>query len=331
MSLRICMIGCGGFAELCHGPAQRKLRASDPNLVLAACCDADLERARKYAAEFGYARSYNDSEAMLTAEKPDAVILAVPPPATCGAASFVLERGVPLLLEKPPGLGHEELGRLIAAAGRGGAGAQVAFNRQYMPVMRRAREILDGAFSPETVARIDYEMVRFDRWDADFSTTAVHAIDAVLYLARSPFRTAELGFQPHRSGSLEATNVMVEAECECGSKILLKILPVSGANLETARIHALGQSMTVRIPVSPQSKGDGCVELWRSDTLVSSFTDRDTGAVERLGVLAETEAFLGSVRAGKPFSPRLQECHQQVDLMEAIRARHCGPIRFERR
>jgi len=322
------MIGCGSFARLCHGPAQRQLRASDPELELAGCCDADINRAREYCGAFGFERSYSDFAAMLSAERPGAVILAVPPAATCGAASAVLERGFPLLLEKPPGLGPDELGRLIAASGKGGAGAQVAFNRRHMPVMRRAREILDGAFSPESVGRIEYEMVRFDRWDADFSTTAIHALDAVLFLARSPFRSADLRFKSQRSGDLEATNVTVDAECECGTRVALNILPVSGANLESAAVHALGQSLTIRIPVSPQSKGDGCVELWRSDSLVSSFSDRGVGAVERLGVLAETEAFLKSVRSGSPFFPRLQDCRQQVALMESIRIRRSGPIDF---
>jgi myo-inositol 2-dehydrogenase / D-chiro-inositol 1-dehydrogenase len=325
------MIGCGSFARLCHGPAQAKLGASGADLELAACCDADIGRARKYGADFGFARSYSDSGEMLSVEKPGAVVLAVPPEATCRAAALVLERGFPLLLEKPPGLNPEELGRLIAASARGGAGAQVAFNRRHMPVIRRAMEVLGASFRPESVSRIDYEMVRYARWDADFSTTAVHAIDAALFLARSPFRSAELRFQAQASAGAEAANVSVIAECACATEVRLGILPVSGANMESARIHGLGQSLSIVIPMSPQSKGDGCVEHWRSDSLVSSFSDREAGAVDRMGVLAETGAFLGAVRSGAKFSPGLEDCRQQVALMDAIRSRRAGPIQFEAR
>ncbi len=329
MSVKICMAGCGGFASLCHGPAQRRLRELIPELILAACCDTDADRARAYGDAFGYARRYSDISQMLSAEKPDAVILAVPPSATCAAATKVLELGIPLLLEKPPGMTRAELGCLMAAAKKGGAAAQVGFNRRYMPVVREARRILDGAFPAGSVGRIDYEMVRFDRWDPDFSTTAVHALDAALYLARSPFRSANVSFQPQTKGRLETANILVDAECACGTRVLINIQPVSATNAESVRIRAGGQSLSLAIPVSPTTPGHGSVEHWRSDELVSSFSDRDAGPVDRMGVLGETGAFLDAVRRGGPHTPRLEDCRQQVATMEAIRMRRPGLVQFE--
>jgi predicted dehydrogenase len=329
LSLKICMIGCGSFARLCHGPAQRRYCASHPDAELAACCDADPGRSREYAEAFGFGRFYSEMHAMLSAERPDAVVMAVPPAAACAAACPVLERGFPLLLEKPPGMTPGELGRLIAAAGKGGGRAQVAFNRRYMPVVRRAMEILGGAFPPGSVDRIDYEMTRHERWDPDFSTTAVHALDAALFLARSPFRSAEIRIQPRRSGEREAADVALDAECATGTRVLVRVQPVSAANEESAAIHAAGQSLALRIPVSPQSEGDGRVEHWSAGALVDSFSDRGFGAVDRLGVSGETEAFLDAVRSGGPVSPGLGDCRQQVALMEAIRARRSGPVDFE--
>ena len=46
---------------------------------------------------------------MLTAERPDAVVVAVPPAMTCRIASLVLERGIRVLIEKPPGMTTAEL------------------------------------------------------------------------------------------------------------------------------------------------------------------------------------------------------------------------------
>jgi len=322
------MIGCGSFARQCHGPAQAKYYALHPDVELAACCDVDPDRSREYAEAFGFKRCYADIEEILSTEKPGAVVLAVPPAVACGPACRVLKRGFPLLLEKPPGMSPAELGQLIAAAREGGARVQVAFNRRYMPVMRRARDILASAFRPESVDRIDYAMFRFDRWDPDFSTTAVHGLDAAIFLARSPFRFAELRFQPQKKGDREAANIAVEAECACGSRVLVDIRPVSEANVESASINAAGQSLVLRIPVSPQSPGDGCVEHWRDGTLAASFSDRGADAVDKLGIFGETEAFLNAVRSGGPVSPGLQDCHQQVALMEAIRARRSGPIQF---
>ena len=331
MSFSICMIGCGSFAQLCHGPAQRKYAGSHPDVRLAACCDVDENRAREYAKAFGFARHATDIPAMLATEKPDAVILAVPPVMTCDVASLVLERGFPLLMEKPPGISPAELGRLIAAAEKGGARAQVAFNRRYMPVMRRARAILDAGIRPESVGRIDYEMIRFDRWDPDFSTTAVHAVDAALFLARSPFLAAEIRLQTQQGGNREAVNIAVEAECAAGTQVRVNIQPVAGFNADTAKIHAVGQSLVIKIPVSPQSTANGTLEHWCGDKLITTFSDHACDAVEKLGVFGETEAFLNAVRSGSSMTPGLQDCHQQVALMEALRLRRSGLIRFESR
>jgi predicted dehydrogenase len=328
MSLKICAIGCGYFAEFGHGPAQRKYAAAHPDVQLAACCDVDANRARQHANAFGFARHYTDSAAMLAAEKPDAVIIAVPPAKTCSTACPVLERGRPVLLEKPPGMSPAELQRLITAAERGGARVQVAFNRHYMPVMRRAREVLDAEIPPAAVGRIDYEMIRFDRWDPDFSTTAIHALDAVLFLARSPFRAAEIHLQALKDREREAVNVTVGAECASGTRVRVSIQPVAGVNADSARIHALGQSLAIDLPVSPRSPADGSLRHWRGDRLVTAFSDHDRDVVEKLGVFGETEAFLDAVRSGAALAPGLQDCYQQVALMEAIRLRRSGSIRL---
>ncbi len=323
------MIGCGSFARQFHGPAQQRCAAQDPTLELAACCDVDENRARDYGSAFGYARHYTDLLAMLAAERPDAVVLAVPPGITSVAASLVLARGFPLLLEKPPGISPGELGTLIEAADKGRARAQVGFNRRYMPVMRRAREILDGEFATTPVGRIDYEMLRFNRWDSDFSTTAVHAIDAVRFLAGSPFCTARLAYQPLTHEGREAADISLEVECVSGTRVRVGIQPVAGCNSESVKIHAVGQSLTIRIPYPGKTMGDGRLEHWRGDELMTSFSDAGGDALEKMGIVDETKAFLAAVRSGAEPSPGLKDCRQQVALMETIRLRRTVPADFQ--
>jgi predicted dehydrogenase len=322
------MIGCGSFAELCHGPAQKAAVASQPGNRLAGCCDSDPAAALRYRRLFGYERDYRDPRVMLGEERPSAVILAVPPQAMCAAAGSVLEMGIPVLLEKPPGMTPQELESLISSAEKAGTGAQVGFNRHYMPVMRAAQGILSGSFPAGEATRITYEMARQERWDADFSTTAIHALDASLLLARSPFRAATIAYEPQRRDGKEAMDVTVSAQCRTNTQVTVRIRPVSSRNSDSATVEAGRESLVLSIPISPQSEGDGAVEHRRGGVLVSAYSDRGVGAVERMGVLAETEAFFHSVRAGGPFSPALQDCRQQVALMDAIRNRRPGPFGF---
>jgi len=327
--MKLCVIGCGNFARQFHGPAQQQCAAQDPGLVLAACCDVDGNRARDYGDAFGFARRYTDAPEMLAAEQPDAVILAVPPTITCGAASQVLAGGFPLFMEKPPGISREELSRLIEVAGKSPSRVQVGFNRRYMPVMRLAREIIDRDFAPAPIMRVDYEMTRCNRWDRDFSTTAVHAIDAVRVLAGSPFRTAQFDYQPRTQGDREAVDISIDLECVSGTRVRLEIQPVAGCNTESAKIHVVGHSLKIKIPYPGKILGDGTVEHWHGDELIASFSDVGRDAPEKMGIVDETKAFLSAVRSGAGFSPGLRDCTQQVELMEAIRLRQTGTKVFQ--
>ncbi len=329
MSLKLCMVGCGDFALLCHGPAQRKYAALHRDTELSACCDRDADRALEYSKAFGFKRYYRDIPSMFAAERPDAVVLAVPPARTCEVASEVITYGIPVLLEKPPGLTNSELGRLVAVAEKSRTRVQVAFNRRYMPIMRQAKGILDTEFQAAPLGRIDYEMNRFNRWDPDFSTTAIHALDAVLHLAKSPIRTAELHFQQQQDGNQQTMNISMEAGCVSGTQVRLNIQPVSGHNSEVARIHAVGRSLIIHIPCSALSDAVGSLEYWRNDRCVTTFTDSGADSVERLGVYGETEAFLSAVRTGAEPAPGLRDCSQQVVLMEAIRNQDARLIAFK--
>ena len=80
----------------------------------------------------------------------------------------------------------------MAAARAGGCGGrevphQVAFNRRYVPLLAELRERIRLLPAGATLQHVRYEMVRVNRRDPDFSTTAVHAIDAVRFIAGADF------------------------------------------------------------------------------------------------------------------------------------------------
>jgi predicted dehydrogenase len=266
---------------------------------------------------------------MLAAEKIDAVVMAVPPVATCESALLIIARGVPLLLEKPPGLTMAELNRLIASAEAHRAIVQVGFNRRMMPVMERAMEILESEFPVKSVAHIEYEMIRSNRWNEDFSTTAIHSLDALRFLARAPYQMAELRYHHHQDGDRAATSVRLDAETTQGTRLGLTIQPVAGRNAESIRIHGVGRSLSINLPASPLSEDEGTIELWAGGKLSEKFSDHGQEMVERMGIVGELATFVHAVRIGAPVTPTLVACSQQVALMEAIRSRRTGSIHFD--
>jgi predicted dehydrogenase len=111
--MKLCQVGCGEHARVAHGPSQARCVRERPGRVVAGCCDVDASRAESFRREFGYARAFADVVTMIETERPDAVVVVVPVERTVAVAPLVLERGLPLLLEKPPGKTVAEVDRLF--------------------------------------------------------------------------------------------------------------------------------------------------------------------------------------------------------------------------
>lgn len=317
--MKLCTIGCGGHSSDVHGPAQQKA-ASEGGIHLAACCDLNEALAETYRARFGFERAYTDIQTMIDREAPDVLCLIVPTSVTCDLAVDVLRQGIPLFLEKPPGLGTAELDRMRAAADAGKVPNQVAFNRRYMPVVVRTHDILETHLPPDAVQQINYEMTRFDRRDADFSTTAIHAIDAVRFLARSPYHEVRITYRemPWMGDGVAAFTL--DGTCESGTQVRINIQPIAGKTSEGACIHAAEHTLRLSLLGADGRQFQGYLEHWRKDRLAERF--QATGdLIERNGTYGEFAAFLDAVREGRTPAPGLDDCRQQMALMEALRRR----------
>jgi myo-inositol 2-dehydrogenase/D-chiro-inositol 1-dehydrogenase len=309
--MRLVVIGCGEHAESSHGPAQARYAARHRDLDRAACCDLDPARAERYRERFGFARSYTDALAMLEAERPDAVVLVVPAEVTAGLASRILERGFPLLLEKPPGRTVQEVDCMIAAVARAGRPAphQVAFNRRFVPLLREARRRLAAL----AVTHVHYEMTRVDRLDPDLSTTAIHGIDAVRFLAGSDYEHARFRYAD--------SNIFVDAELATGATAHLAFCPLAGAVLERATVHARDHTLLVRIPMWGGPDSPGRLEHFERGRLLDAVAGAPDEPFVLGGFYGEYEAFLGDLAAGRAPSPGLAESRQSVEIADCIRRR----------
>ncbi len=324
MSFKICLVGCGSHSRRVHGASLQKYARETPGVCLAGVCDLKLESAKAYARDFGFQRAYDDIHAMLAQERPDAVSVVLPPELTCRTCIPLVQRGLPVFMEKPPSMTSAEFGELVAAAERGHAPTQVAFNRRYTELLARARELLDEKMPPESVLEIDYEMFRYDRLDPDFSTTAIHALDAMLFLARSPYKEARFSFRERGELGPGVADIFMEGAFESGGRFRLNVQPVAGVILERVTVNALGQSLILELPMW-NARSVGSLRYWKADQLEvelhSGGLESEACLFEQSGFYAETKAFFDAVRAGKRPTPGVKEAWQQVALMEAMRNR----------
>ena len=189
---------------------------------------------------------------MLDAERPDAVVLVVPDTRCADLACLVLERALPLLLEKPPGRTTADVDRMLAAARRPGRLARPApggLQPPLRPARARAARARGRARRESAVQHVRYEMVRVNRRDADFSTTAIHGIDAVRYLAGADYAHARMRYQELPALGNGVANLFVDAVLSSGATAQLSFCPVAGAVVERACVHTHGHTLLLEVPM----------------------------------------------------------------------------------
>jgi len=322
--MKVCLIGCGEHATSSHGPSLALYRTAHPDLVLGGCCDVDAERARAFAVQFAFARAYHDAAAMLDAERPDAVLLVVPDTRTAGLACLVLSRGVPILLEKPPGRTVGDVDRMLAAARRPDGSCvphQVAFNRRYAPLVRALVGRIDALGGPAAVQHVRYEMVRVNRRDPDFSTTAIHGLDAVRHLSGADYARARVSYQELPALGTGVANIFVDATLASGATAHLSFCPVAGVVVERACVHVFGHTLHLEVPMWAGFDAPGRLLHLERGALVEELRGEAADAFVQGGFAAEVAAFLDGVRDGRALAPGLAESRQSLELAEVLRAR----------
>jgi myo-inositol 2-dehydrogenase / D-chiro-inositol 1-dehydrogenase len=322
--MRFAVIGCGWITGAIHAPALAAYMRSHPEMAAAACCDIDPVRAEAVRENFGFLRAWSDAEAMLAVEALDAVCLNVPPALTCELGCQVLRRGIPLLSEKPPGLTSGELERLIAAANEGGAANMVAFNRRWMPLTLELRRRLGD----RPVEHVQYTLSRVARRDPDFSTTAVHAVDAVSFLAGSAYRRVEIRWREMPGEGAGVADFSLWGEMENGAQVEIAVTPLAGVSVERALVSARGWSADLRCPTGV----DGCggLDIYAEGKLEAALDGKlIAGGDEdwRLGgFFNEDAAFFDALQAGRRPPDGLETARQAVAIMQAIRMRQSQVI-----
>jgi len=311
MALRICSIGCGRHARNAHGTSYARYVRQYPDTELVSCCDLDEQKARAFAGDFGFARSDTDLDVMLNRERPDAVCLISPPALTCELGCRVLRHGIPLLVEKPPGVSPGQLEQLIEAAGD--TPVMVAFNRRFAPALVKLKSRLADLHIHE----IDYQMVRSMRKEPDFFTTAIHGIDALRFLV-GDFASASMTYQRIASAT-SAANMVIDGFTKSGTRVRFRCYPCAGGIFERATVQADGHTLEANVPMWNSHDMPGVVRHFAGDQCIAEISgEMDVPEIVISGFYGENEAFFEAVRYGRTLTPTLAESRQSVRVADVL-------------
>jgi len=319
MPFKIAVIGCGWVSMDCHGPAYTRYANTHPGVELAACCDLDAQKAAAFSERFGCLHAYTHYEEMLQAEQPDAVCLNVPPVAVCSLGCAILAQGYPLLCEKPPGISVAEVDQLVTAARRSGATHQVAFNRRYMPLVVE----LKNQLASQPAQAVEIVMARHRRLEADFTTTAVHAVDLARFLLDSDYADVCFRYLTHEVSAQLVTSYLLDGEMACGVAVHLGIYPASGMNIERVIIHCADQAF--ELACGNGLDAPGWLRRYQENRLAAEISGAQLAGSEESYILngfyAEDEAFFDAVQAGSQPRDDLASARQSVEIMQAMHQR----------
>jgi myo-inositol 2-dehydrogenase/D-chiro-inositol 1-dehydrogenase len=134
---RIGLIGAGGVAA-----RHARVLSALPGVLISGVTDVLPEAAERLAGQHG-ARVYASTGDLL-ADGPDAVYVCVPPFAHGDAERAVLAAGLPMFVEKPIAINHGIAAEIAALVETGKALTAVGHHWRYLPVVEKARQVLDG-------------------------------------------------------------------------------------------------------------------------------------------------------------------------------------------
>jgi predicted dehydrogenase len=192
------------------GRHHARLLVSLPDVELVGVFDLNRQRAEEIAATV---KTTVLTDLAALPSQVDAVTIAVPTESHASVALPLLERGVPVLVEKPLARSVEEADQLIAAAARGGATLAVGHTERFNPAVQAARPLLRhprfievhrlGTFSERS---LDIDVV-FD--------LMIHDLDVVLSVVESDVESIDAVGVPVLTPKTDIANVRLRFRNGC--------------------------------------------------------------------------------------------------------------------
>ena len=239
MTLRI---GLAGYGRRGRG----HIRAVNeiPEARISAVTDP-VETAREAATnELEGVAVHTTVAAMVDSGDVDAVIVAAPAHLNGDVAVDAIERGIPVLVEKPPALSVDAVMSLRKTASRSGSKVMVAFNRRFNPLIQTAIDVVKEAgplrqivaeFHKDIHEFTDDPRISPTMMDLMLMESPIHSVDIVTHFADSPVKTVNAIVKRTVSGLRDVHAALVEFDNEVVCQLTAAY--TSGGRLERYELH----------------------------------------------------------------------------------------------
>jgi predicted dehydrogenase len=308
--LRVAAIGVGHL-----GRHHARILATLPGAILVGVVDVKPDRAAEIAAAHG-SRPFTDYRDLFG--QVDAVSIAVPTETHLEVASAFLDRGIPVLVEKPLARSVEDADRMIAQAASRGVVLAVGHTERFNPAVAAAAPLLQdprfievhrlGTF-PERSLDID---VVFD--------LMIHDLDVVLSIVRSPVASVEAVGVPVLTGRVDIANARLRFENGCIANITASRI----SRDRVRKIRFFQPDAYLSIDYAAQE-----VEVYRLVRGAGARPGIEGGKLDvprEEPLVRELADFLGAVREGRPPLVTGHDGRRALALAERITERMAAGV-----
>jgi predicted dehydrogenase len=307
--LRICGIGAGNLSSRRIWPLIGQAGGS-----LAGICDLDPVKAGRIASLYG-GTVYGEAEAMVDAERPDAVLVCINSVEHARLAKLFMAKGYPVYTEKPAAptaADALEVARVSKATGRL---CSTGFKKRYNNAYTRAKQFIDGIKPEDLYAiSIDYASAQYGNTgqrDSFLHDFCIHIIDLVPFLFGDVRQVFAFSKGPDAYAvSLRFANGAVGSLCLNDGRSF-------AVPTEEVEISARGGNfMTVHNSSTWRITENGKPTEWREPPTFTSAGDSGN----ETGHLAELADFVAAVREGRSTRSAIYESYKSMVLYDAIKA-----------
>ena len=307
--LRIAVIGAGDWAREYHLPSLA-LIAKETAIEVVGIWNRTRGTAEMVARQFSIRRVYNDLADVLSDEHLDCFVVLVNSNVLFEIVSKLLVRGLPIFTEKPPGKKYQDA---LLFAERVKVPNVVAFNRRYMPINRRFKQMADGIDNPYFAECHFYRNERV--YDHFVRETGVHGINYMEYLCGPivAVRTTR-GTISNNGAESWISSVVFES----GINGLFKFFPCCGSSIERYELHGRQTSIYLHCPQSYTSDHPGRIEVHEQGHVISALDDDAGEGLLYMGIVDEYKDFFRAMAEKSDTASNFGNAANTMRVAEAI-------------